>query len=102
MSIIHTTDQFDEWLDNLKDKRTEKRIKARIRRAEAGNFGDVDSVGDGVYEMRLHFGPGYRLYYCQRDNEIYWLLIGGAKSTQVNDVERAKEIKNELERSEAW
>jgi len=70
-NIILTTDYFDEWLDNLNDGRTVKRIKARIRRAEAGNFGDADSVGDSVSEMRLHFGPGYRLYYYQRGEQVY-------------------------------
>jgi putative addiction module killer protein len=71
-----------------------------VREREKGNFGDVKSVGEGVSEMRLHFGPGYRLYYFQHDKQVYWLLLGGDKSTQASDVDLAKAIKRKVERGE--
>ena len=98
MYRIRRTQIFKAWLKAFDDVITKKRIDARIRRAKNGDFGDRKEVGNGIYEMRLHFGPGYRLYYFQRGKEVYWLLIGGDKSTQERDVERAKVIKQELER----
>jgi putative addiction module killer protein len=98
MNRIRRTQIFKAWLKAMDDAMTKKRIEARIRRAKNGDFGDRKEIGDGVYEMRLHFGPGYRLYYFQRGKEVYWLLIGGDKSTQERDVERAKVIKQEIER----
>ena len=64
----------------------------RIRAAELGNFGDCEPVGDGISEMRIHVGPGYRLYFIKRGSVVYWLLLGGDKATQKRDIRRAKQI----------
>ncbi len=89
MNIFQKTHQFDEWLRSLKDQRGKLRILARLTSAERGNFGDCEPVGDGVSEMRIHHGPGYRIYYTRRGQTIYLLLIGGDKSTQKRDIRRA-------------
>jgi len=100
---LKTTDYFDGWFDGLKDRLAKRRIQARIKNAEAGNFGDCKwNIKDGVSEMRIDYGPGYRLYFCQRGECIYLLLAGGTKDQQQRDIERAVEIKNELEREERW
>ena len=96
MKTIHTTEVFDGWFASLRDKLAEKRIQARIRRAELGNFGDCEPVGEGVSEMRIHYGPGYRVYFAQRGMEIVILLAGGDKSTQDSDIARAQSIAQEL------
>jgi putative addiction module killer protein len=100
MSNFEKTEIFKCWLKALKDKQGKRHIYRRIRRAENGNFGDVKQVGEGVSEMRLHFGPGYRLYYFQHDKQVYWLLLGGDKSAQVSDIELAKAIRRKVERGE--
>jgi putative addiction module killer protein len=92
------TDEFDKWLEGLKDDAAKARILTRIRAAEAGNFGDTKPVGEGVSEMRIHVGPGYRVYYCRRGNVIYLLLCGGDKSTQSKDIRSAKAILKALEK----
>ena len=81
---------FAEWLDGLRDRRVQKRILARLYRVEEGNFGDHASVGDGVWELRLFFGAGYRIYYAEIGQEIVLLLAGGDKSSQPRDIEQAK------------
>lgn len=96
MKTILTTDIFDSWFSGLRDKQAEKRIQARIRRAELGNFGDCEPVGEGVSEMRIHYGPGYRVYFIQREMEIVILLAGGDKSTQSKDIKTALEIARQL------
>lgn len=96
MKVIHTTEVFDAWFAGLRDKQAEKRIQARIRRAELGNFGDSAPVGEGVSEMRVHYGPGYRVYYAQRGMEIVILLAGGDKSTQSKDIAAALELARQL------
>jgi len=96
MKMIQTTDAFDDWFAGLRDKLAEKRIQARIRRAELGNFGDCEPVGEGVSEMRIHYGPGYRVYFTQRGMEIVILLAGGDKSTQSKDIKTALEIARQL------
>jgi putative addiction module killer protein len=79
-----------EWLNKLKDKRGQQKIDVRIRRAGLGNFGDHRSVGDSVIELRIHYGPGYRVYLTITGNdELILLLVGGDKSTQDSDIERA-------------
>jgi len=83
---------FAEWLNSLKDTIGKVRIIARLRAAEHGNFGDCESVGADVYEMCVHYGPGYRLYFTRRDEVIYLLLIGGDKSTQKRDIKRAVQM----------
>lgn len=93
---------FEEWYDSLKDKVTRVRIRRSLDRIQLGNLGDTESVGEGVYELRLHFGAGYRVYFASVGNSIIVLLVGGDKSTQKNDITKAKEIwrryKNEIER----
>ena len=87
---------FDEWLRRLRDEGGKARILVRLRAAMHGNFGDCKPVGGGVTEMRLHFGPGYRVYFVRRGDVVYVLLCGGDKSTQSRDVERAKALASEL------
>lgn len=95
MNIIHRTDQFDSWLRRL-DLQARAKILVRIERAVLGNFGDVCSVGDGVFEMRVDFGPGYRLYYARDGSTMYLLLNGGNKSTQASDIRKARQMWNVL------
>lgn len=92
MNTFLRTDDFDAWLSALKDKVGRARIIQRIRSAEAGNFGDCEPVGEGVSEMRIHVGPGYRLYYIQYGTVVYLLLLGGDKSGQKRDIKRAIEM----------
>ncbi|VVM43999.1 type II toxin-antitoxin system RelE/ParE family toxin [Pseudomonas fluorescens] len=80
---------FADWLDSLRDTIGKARIIARLRAAEHGNFGDCESVGEAVYEMRVHYGPGYRMYFTRRGEVVYLLLVGGDKSTQKRDIKRA-------------
>ena len=81
---------FIEWLESIPNTNTQARIQARLERLEDGNFGDCQSVGDGVFELRIHFGAGYRIYFGQVGNTIVLLLCGGDKSSQTRDIERAK------------
>ena len=92
------TEQFDAWLGGLKDKLGRARILHRIRSAEYGNFGDCEPVGDGVSEMRIHVGPGYRVYFTWRGQVVYLLLLGGDKASQNRDIRRARELAQPLER----
>jgi len=96
MKTIHTTETFDDWFVGLRDRMAQKRIQARIRRAELGNFGDCEPVGEGVSEMRIHYGPGYRVYFVQRGMEIVILLAGGDKSTQNKDIKTALNLVRQL------
>lgn len=96
MKTIHTTDTFDLWFSGLRDKQAARRIQVRIDRAEDGNFGDCEPVGEGVSEMRIHYGPGYRVYFVQRELEIVILLAGGNKSTQNKDIKTALELARQL------
>ena len=96
MISIQTTDTFDAWFAGLKDKRTKAHIHARIDRAEGGNFGDCSPVGEGVSEMRIHYGPGYRVYFVQRGMELVILLAGGIKSTQSKDIKTALQLAGKL------
>ena len=97
MIEIRKTEIFTKWLEDLKDLRAKARILARIDRMEFGNFGDVSSVGEGISEMRIFYGPGYRVYFVQRGSEVVILLSGGDKSTQSKDITKAKEIARQLE-----
>ena len=90
---------FTEWLESIKDRVIQARIRGRLRRIELGNLGDHRAIGDGVFELRLHFGPGYRVYYGQVGDEIILLLSGGDKSTQKRDIERAKHYWHDYKRS---
>ena len=86
------TAEFDAWLSGLRDKVGKARILQRLDAAQHGNFGDCAPVGEGVSEMRIHAGPGYRLYFTRRGEVIYLLLLGGDKSTQGRDIKRAKAL----------
>lgn len=96
MKTIYTTEVFDRWFSALRDQQAIRRIQARIDRVEDGNFGDVQPVGEGVSEMRIHYGPGYRVYLTQRGLEIVVLLAGGDKSTQSKDIKQALELARQL------
>mgnify|MGYP000226858841 CR=1 FL=1 len=96
MPIISKSQAFDKWFDGLKDTKGRFRIQARIDRAELGNFGDSEPVGEGVSEMRIHFGPGYRVYFAQRGSLIVLLLVGGDKSTQAKDIKAAIKLNREI------
>ncbi len=93
---IEKTETFDKWLKNMKDRKAVLAITQRLNRAALGNFGDIKCLGDGVYEMRLFLGPGYRLYYTIRNGVIILLLLGGDKSSQKKDVHMAKKIAESL------
>jgi putative addiction module killer protein len=96
MNTIYTTEIFDEWFEALRDKQAARRIQARIDRAEEGNFGDHQSVGEGVSEMRIHHGPGFRVYFTRRGLEIVILLVGGDKSSQAKDIHTAQRLARQL------
>ena len=99
---IKKTRHFLEWESQLRDSRALIRIQARIRRLSLGNPGDAKSVGEGVMEMRIHYGPGYRVYFTRRGSELVILLVGGDKSTQSRDIGLAKRIANNIESQEDW
>ena len=90
------TPEFEQWLGKLRDAKGKARILSRLDSAALGNFGDCESVGEGVIEMRIHFGPGYRVYFTRRGTFVYVLLIGGDKSTQKRDIKRALKMAREL------
>ncbi len=96
MNTIVRTSVFDTWLSKLKDSRGKARIIERIRSAERGNFGDSESVGNGVSEMRIHFGPGYRVYFSRNGDVVYVLLCGGTKRGQQRDIARAQLMARQL------
>ena len=96
MSTFLRTEAFDTWLSALKDKIGRARIVHRIRSAEHGNFADCKPVGDGVFEMRVHVVPGYRLYYTRRGEVLYLLLLDGDKSSQKRDIQRAIDMAHQL------
>ena len=96
MKVIHTTAVFDEWFAALRDRQGRLRIQARIDRAQFGNLGDCEPVGEGVSEMRIHVGPGYRVYFVERGPEIVFLLAGGDKSTQATDIKTALKLVRQL------
>lgn len=97
MRTILTTEIFDTWFAGQRDIQAARRIQVRIDRAEAGNMGDCAPVGEGVSEMRIHYGPGYRVYFAQRGLEIVILLAGGDKSTQAKDIRMAIELARQLQ-----
>lgn len=92
MFTVRQTEAFVVWLDALKDKRARVRIAARLRQAEAGSLGDWQPVEGEVAEMRVHYGPGYRLYFVRRGRVLVILLNGGDKSTQARDIRRALKL----------
>ncbi len=96
MTEVRQTEEFQNWFDELRDLRAGDRIVARIKRLTLGNLGDVKPVGEGVSELRIDYGPGYRLYFIQRGSELIILLCGGSKNTQSKDIERAKKLAKEV------
>lgn len=96
MITLVRSETFDKWLHRLRDKTALVRILARLKNAGEGNFGDVKAVGAGVLEMRVHVGPGYRLYYTVRNGTIVFLLVGGNKSTQQIDIRRAQDMAHSI------
>ena len=95
MYEVVKSDTFDSWVDGLRDRKAVSKINARLKNASLGNLGDVAPVGDGVSEMRIYYGPGYRVYFIQEDRSLVVLLCGGDKSSQSRDIKRAKEMAEE-------
>jgi putative addiction module killer protein len=92
MFSIKLLPEFSDWLSCLKDGMTHRRLARRLEKAQAGNLGDVKPVGEGVFEMREHFGPGWRMYYIQRGEVLIVMLGGGDKSTQAADITKAVKL----------
>ena len=99
MNAFVRSSEFERWLAGLKDNKGRARIIARLDSAALGNFGDSRLVGEGVSEMRIHTGPGYRVYYVRRGATVYVLLAGGDKSTQRQDIARALRLARDLKES---
>ncbi|WP_043739463.1 type II toxin-antitoxin system RelE/ParE family toxin [Thioalkalivibrio nitratireducens] len=97
MLEVYKTEEFARWFRKLRDRQAKARIQARIDRLEQGNFGDVESVGDGIHELRIFCGPGYRVYFTQLSSVIVILLTGGDKGSQSKDIAKAKELAQKLE-----
>lgn len=96
MNTLLKTDEFTAWLRGLKDSRTKAVIFNRLDRAAKGNFGDSKALAGGISEMRVDVGPGYRIYYARRAEVVYLLLLGGDKTTQARDIQRAKALLKSL------
>ncbi len=92
MYTIRTTPEFDAWFAKIKDRMTHQRLNVRLRKVMLGNLGDIKQVGAGVFEMREHFGPGWRMYYVQRGSVLIVMLGGGDKSSQTADIAKAVKI----------
>lgn len=97
MIEIRETEQFSAWLEGLRDQRAKAKIAARIMRLSLGNPGDAAPVGEGISELRIHYGPGYRVYFVQRGDVLVILLCGGNKKSQAKDIDKAKSIAADLE-----
>ncbi len=89
---IRQTEYFIKWFEKLKDRKARVKIAIRIRRVSLGNLGDVKPVGDGISELRIDYGPGYRVYFTQRSKQLIILLAGGDKTTQASDIKKAKQL----------
>jgi len=94
---LQILDEFSEWLKNHKDRGLKAKVTARLNQVQSGNFGDHHSLGDGVSELRIHYGPGYRVYYTVRGRVIVILLCGGDKASQKRDIKKAKELNKEVQ-----
>jgi len=97
-TFVRSSD-FDDWLSRLADQKAKARILARLLGATLGNFGDCEPVGEGVSEMRIHTGAGYRVYYTRTGSTVYVLLAGGVKASQTKDIAKAKRMARELKRA---
>ena len=93
---IRQTDAYEKWFRKLRDREAKARILIRIKRLSANNPGDVRSVGGGISELRIDYGPGYRVYFCRVDGAMAVLLLGGDKSTQRQDIEKARDLAQKL------
>ena len=98
MDDVKQSDAFKAWLGNLKDSTARAKIAARLRRLAMGNPGDVEPVGEGVSEMRIDYGPGYRVYYCKVGKQVLVVLGGGTKATQTKDIKKAKDAASEVKK----
>jgi putative addiction module killer protein len=96
MIEVRQTGEYAEWFKGLRDRQARARINTRIRRLSLGNPGDVKPVGEGVSELRIDYGPGYRVYFAQRGETLVILLAGGAKRTQVRDIKTALQLARSL------
>lgn len=96
MVEVLQTEEFEAWLEGLRDRKARMAIAKRILRVQSGLLGDVEPVGDGISEMRIHYGPGYRLYFTKRQGVLIILLCGGNKSSQIRDIARAKQLAKEV------
>jgi putative addiction module killer protein len=94
---ILQTENYRKWFDKLKDRNARARIDIRLRRLSLGNYGDVKFVGEGVSELRIDYGPGYRVYFTKKGARLIILLAGGDKTTQAGDIEKAKKLVHEIE-----
>lgn len=94
---LQETAAFSRWFKNLRDQQARAAIALRLRHLASGYLGDVRSVGGGVFELRWHLGPGYRVYFCHRGDRIVLLLAGGDKSTQTRDIGRAQQLAKEIQ-----
>ena len=94
---LHSTAGFDKWFGKIKDSATKRKVLARLARVENGNLGDFKQLHANLFELRFFFGSGFRIYYTIRDNRIILLLVGGDKSSQKNDIQKAKNLLNEME-----
>lgn len=99
MNTLIRSSVFSDWLNGLKDQKAKARILHRLSQACLGNFGDCEPVGEGVLEMRIHYGPGFRVYFVRHGAAVYVLLSGGDKSSQRRDIARAKRMARELKES---
>ena len=97
-TLLRSSD-FDVWLSQLADQKAKARILARLASATFGNFGDCEPIGEGVSEMRIHVGAGYRVYYTRTGSTVYVLLAGGVKASQTKDIAKAKKMARELKRA---
>jgi putative addiction module killer protein len=97
MTEIRKTEVFSQWMDRLRDVRARARVQARIERLANGNAGDVKPVGEGVSELRIDYGPGYRVYFKKQGRRLIVLLVGGNKGTQEKDIKTALRLARELE-----
>lgn len=101
---IRKTDEYDAWFRNLRDRQAKARINARIRLCQTAGrpVGDINTIGDGVSELRFHFGPGYRVYFAQKGDVVMLLLADGDKRTQPKDIDRARRMLAELKEDKQW
>jgi putative addiction module killer protein len=96
MYEVETTGEFDSWLNNIRDGKTQKIIVKRVRAMSLGTLGETRSLDNGLFEAKIRFGPGFRLYFVNKGTKIIVLLCGGDKSTQKRDIQKARELAEEL------